>query len=64
MTEKPKPCPFCGGEKIDTESGIDTGWAWCLSCNATGPEISSREIVSRGKIIEAWNSRRYGLRID
>ena len=40
MTEKLKPCPFCG--KRDLSPVTDDGLAWvrCEDCGATGPETT------------------------
>ena len=54
MSEKFKPCPFCGGTNIIIGLASDTGYSWCVTCSdcwsRTGP-------MSREKAITAWNSR-------
>jgi len=42
MSEKLKPCPFCGGTKICTEKGINLNY--CDNCSAESN-------------VERWNTR-------
>lgn len=55
MTEKLKPCPFCGGEKVYVnkrqahEVEIE-----CLSCPA---KIEAIGILREKDAIKAWNRR-------
>lgn len=53
MTEKLKPCPFCGSdEPYKTRLDDFTYVIQCLACGATGPyELNTDEAV------EAWNRR-------
>lgn len=50
-TEKIKPCPFCGGKKIEI---IRTNPCWirCYNCGADAPSNESRKIA-----INIWNKR-------
>ena len=56
MTEKLKPCPFCGNEYMLTVERI--GWAeklheaGCGKCLAQGPICDSEE-----EAMAAWNNR-------
>ena len=61
MSEKLKPCPFCGGEaslSVDTEAVRDTEnklWAYQITCNkccATTGLCWSEELA-----IKAWKRR-------
>lgn len=57
MPNKPKPCPFCGKENIDTWDKISatgrTGFfAYCKECKYEGPVSSTKE-----EAIEARNRR-------
>lgn len=62
MTEKIKPCPFCGGEgrikfHDDPQYGTGSGarWVRCIECGA-----QSREEDSEKDALEAWNRRANG----
>ena len=61
MSEKLKPCPFCGGKNIAVRWTIGNNlWhAMCDNpkCRATGPWG-----LSKTKAIEAWNRRAYNVR--
>lgn len=62
MTEKFKPCPFCGGTDIrsDRHQGVGTGLhrgedvysMCCYNCGATFPNRYKPELL-----VEAWNKR-------
>lgn len=51
MSEKLKPCPFCGGEAKLTKA-IYGAWIQCLGCRADSTMMPCVE--SAGK---AWNTR-------
>ena len=63
MTEKLKPCPFCGGEKLiiddgPCEDGVPCNWGrkeffvYCSTCGgASGCKFTKEEAA------EAWNRR-------
>lgn len=51
MSEKLKPCPFCGGNNLSID-GITVYWVECKDCNAS---ISGHE--TEEEAIEAWNMR-------
>ena len=52
MSDKLKPCPFCGGEAI-IDGCDDTLWiVICKECNAS---IGYKE--TKEEAIEAWNKR-------
>jgi len=58
MTEKLKPCPFCGGTKTATvATDIFDEWSdsvvKCSSCGAKGPPCSVWP-----KAEEMWNARK------
>jgi len=57
MSEKLKPCPFCG-EKDEIRHGDRRGTRWammyCDECGATGPDAETD-----ADAITAWN-RRHG----
>ena len=50
----PKPCPFCGGDRISTEAAYapSGNQIMCLDCDATGPN-GRTEAEAR----ELWNQR-------
>lgn len=54
MSEKLKPCPFCGGEKIVFRADEECSWCWylCQDCRA-----SSGKERTLADAIEAWNRR-------
>lgn len=57
MTEKLKPCPFCGGNKVSISQGLKGGcvkahYIECEDCAA-----SSEMHFSIDSAVEAWNSR-------
>lgn len=66
MTD-PKPCPFCGGTKINVIGGFRWRRAECQECEAlagpvriqtTGPDSQDeREREAASAAIEAWNER-------
>ena len=51
MSEKLKPCPFCGGNNLSID-GITVYWVECKDCNAS---IGGHE--TEEEAIEAWNWR-------
>lgn len=55
MTEKLKPCPFCGGEaKAITPTSGSAPYVLCVRCHAGGPVSSSSTMP---EAITAWNTR-------
>jgi len=56
MSEKLKPCPFCGGDKIEiaSEDGATKAFyrAYCEACSSAGSFARSRAAA-----IRAWNDR-------
>lgn len=51
MSEKLKPCPFCGG-KAESRCFMMISWIKCIEC-----EASINVEPSLKKAIEAWNKR-------
>jgi Lar family restriction alleviation protein len=49
-----KPCPFCGSEDLDIESGYDHAYVICERCETEGPAISNGSAL---EACEAWNTR-------
>lgn len=47
--EKPKPCPFCGSDRV-VMRGVTLAWVACASCSCMGP-IKPTECAA----IEIWN---------
>ena len=54
MTEKLKPCPFCGSENVKafTDDIQALSWVECLSCHGMMMNLGTEE-----ENIEAWNRR-------
>ncbi|MBQ9526705.1 MAG: Lar family restriction alleviation protein [Fretibacterium sp.] len=53
MTEKLKPCPFCGGEMIGVHEIEDNSWlVFCHHCGGM-----MRSLVAKDNAIERWNRR-------
>jgi Lar family restriction alleviation protein len=59
MSEKLKPCPFCGGSEILSEGisglpfeNLPTSWVICETCG-----VSTNEFSSSKKAEAAWNLR-------
>lgn len=54
MTEKLKPCPFCGSRSVQVEQIGSGGYfnVCCCNCLANVPLSGSRETA-----VAAWNSR-------
>lgn len=65
----PKPCPFCGSEKVDVVEGSTFRWraATCADCGAIGPEVRVQthgtgtreewENKAHSDAVAAWNER-------
>ena len=50
-----KPCPFCGGSKVDGGYNEFGGFvSICANCEASGPPASEKSLEA---IIDAWNAR-------
>ena len=52
MTDKLKPCPFCGGEAEKQWGMMAIYWVECTDCGAEGSQHGSLE-----EAIAAWNTR-------
>lgn len=52
MTEKLKPCPFCGSNDVTLEETYESGYVRCRSC---GAESGFR--YSHDEAAAAWNRR-------
>ena len=61
MTEKLKPCPFCGGQPIMAttySNGIFTCVIECDCCYIRTPAIGARDLdMAKDEAITAWNRR-------
>jgi hypothetical protein len=64
MTEKLKPCPFCGRtpdtDSPDTFKTVEGHKFGAVACCRVGPEVRTFYALPeewRGKAIKAWNER-------
>lgn len=55
MTDKLKPCPFCGSENVHLSNWSDQAYVYCADC------LVKTEVYLHGncaeKAIEVWNRR-------
>jgi len=62
MSEELKPCPFCGGEDLDTvisnedREGIPTNIV-CISCGGQSGMCYTPEGRITNELINVWNRR-------
>ena len=55
MSEKLKPCPFCGGEAIPLHNKLwNVTAVTCKRCGAMGPTWTSSAL---SELIDVWNKR-------
>lgn len=54
MTDEMKPCPFCGGTKIDIANIADMRRVACRGC---GAKIERYEHYPTAAALSAWNAR-------
>lgn len=54
MADKLKPCPFCGGNAVETRTD-DNGTSWYIFCNDCG--LSAGYSMTEEDLIGAWNRR-------
>ena len=56
MTEKLKPCPFCGSKSVSKKTGVVAGLRMflCYSCGAT---VSFQSKEHDPQATHAWNRR-------
>ena len=52
MSNKIKPCPFCGGDSYVTEGDLFAVICFTLTCDASGPARDTE-----AEAIRAWNRR-------
>jgi Lar family restriction alleviation protein len=66
MTDKLKPCPFCGSENISSgevhgthPNGYSFKQTGCLDCGSLGPEVKEKTTYAESddKADKAWNRR-------
>lgn len=60
MTEKLKPCPFCGNEAYKSTTYTGNSFAtmiWCYNCNISMTKLSYNSDDCTKEAIEAWNRR-------
>lgn len=63
MTEKLKPCPFCGGTDIEVESSDYGGpYVFCNDCGALGPPTrwTDETADDHARARALWNTRHGG----
>ncbi|KOP31745.1 hypothetical protein AFK69_19250 [Xenorhabdus sp. GDc328] len=65
MTDKLKPCPFCGGENLGVDHEYDEShepydsWVTCFGCDSTGSisYYNKNKDDAVNNAIELWNKR-------
>ena len=58
MGEKPKPCPFCGGEAKIIQDSITYGYqVECRNRKCLIRPYTEEYFVLKKKAVEAWNTR-------
>lgn len=53
MSDKLKPCPFCGSDKIKLFVHRTVSWARCTNCYE-----GSRPFATKEEVIAHWNTRK------
>ena len=54
MSEKLKPCPFCGGTNIHVKDNLTWSYICCYDCLASFWQQEACDVEDN---IEAWNRR-------
>ncbi|MBD2815944.1 Lar family restriction alleviation protein, partial [Xenorhabdus sp. Flor] len=65
MTDKLKPCPFCGGDNLSFKYDFVLpdeeydAWITCYDCNASGSTSEGSDTVEEAETeaIKLWNQR-------
>ena len=58
MSEKLKPCPFCGGQvKLVVDFPQTKDPVYCFECEDCGALVYMDDLIDKDKSIEAWNKR-------
>ena len=58
MSEKLKPCPFCGSKELIGRSPcMDSSWRFEIHCERCGSIVSFHKKDEKKKAIKAWNRR-------
>lgn len=64
MSEKLKPCPFCGSKPVEDvfSSAIPNETLWTIRCPMCSAEMSISKVgyhagMSNDKLVTAWNQR-------
>ena len=62
MSEKLKPCPFCGGKATQRDNSLA---GWMVFCDTAGCRVvtETAPFDTRDQAIEAWNNRAAEARI-
>lgn len=47
-----KPCPFCGGTKLEIVCFADLNYVTCNTCGVDGPDADNKQEAT-----EVWNER-------
>ena len=55
MSEKLKPCPFCGNEAVLFTGGEHLAYVGCVKCGAKLPACFGEN--KEAEAVEAWNRR-------
>lgn len=56
-----KPCPFCGNNYLNIQSGqiYDNYWVYCGQCG-----VKTRKTDTKEETIEVWNRRANNAKTD
>ncbi len=55
MSDKLKPCPFCGSDDLAIQEDIEDIYVVCNDCHVQGSPVHDDELEK--KAIEKWNNR-------
>jgi len=61
---QPRPCPFCGSDRVMCRDSISVAYVVCLACRAHGPWVyqgDNKDMLDvQNRAIEQWNKQSTG----